>query len=103
MQVGGGRVSYYLDGSLLGVHAERFYPEVPMSINYNLWFIEGGLFSGGSVRRYDEEIDWVFHEAGAALTPSQVTARVTRLRRDRVLFRDTVRPVAPPLPSLCDF
>lgn len=103
MQVAGGRVAYYLDGTLLGVHSERFYPEVPMSINYNLWFIEGGLFSGGSVRRYDEEIDWVFHEAGAQLTPSQVAARVTKLRRGRVFFRDTVRPVAPPLRSPCDF
>jgi hypothetical protein len=102
-QVVGGRISYYLDGSLLAIHGGRFYPEVPMSINYNLWFIEGGLFAGGSMRRYDEEVDWVFHEAGASLSPAQVAARVARLRRAHVAFRDTVKPATPPLPSPCNF
>jgi hypothetical protein len=102
-QVVGGRISYYLDRALLATHGDRFSPEVPMSINYNLWFIDGGLLAGGTVRRYDEDVDWVFHQAGTALSPSEVVARVAKLRRARVAFRDSVRPASPPLASPCNF
>ena len=35
-----------------------------MSINFNLWFIDGGLLQAEGLREYQEDIDWVFHEAG---------------------------------------
>lgn len=103
LQVVGGTVVYFLDGSHLATHDARYYPEVPMSIDFNLWFIDGGLYAGGSSRRWDEEIDWVFHRAGVALTPGQVAVEVRRLRRAKVAFRDTVPPATPLLPSPCNF
>ena len=42
-QVTGGTVRYFVDGNLIAQHGGEFYPDAPMSINFNLWFIEGGL------------------------------------------------------------
>ena len=103
LQVAGGTVRYYLDGTLLASHGGRYYPEVPMSINYNLWFIQGGQLPAGGLRRYQEDVDWVFHEAGVVLAPQTVAAKVAKLRRARVAFRDTVPPESPPLDSPCNF
>jgi hypothetical protein len=48
-------------------------------------------------------VDWVFHQAGAVLSPSQVALKVTALRRASSAFVDTVPPEHPPLRSPCDF
>ena len=61
-----------------------------MSINFNLWFIDGGLAQSEDVRQYKEDIDWVFHEAGVMLMPDEVTAKVNELRSASVKFTDTV-------------
>ena len=45
----------------------RYYPEEPMSINFNLWFIKDGLAQSGEARHYVEDIDWVFHQKDATL------------------------------------
>ena len=102
-QVAGGRVKYFVDGKLLAEHADRFYPESLMSINFNLWFIRDGMTKAQGERAYTEDIDWVFHEAKTALTPEEVEAKVASLRRNSVKFRDTVRPPVPALTSPCDF
>jgi hypothetical protein len=101
LQVMDGGATYYVDGAELASHGGRYYPEAPMSINFNLWFIRDGLLGGGAVRRYAEDVDWVFHRAGAVLSPRDVSAEVARLRRASVSFRDTV-PARPRLPSPCD-
>ena len=103
MQVAQRTVRYYLDGVRLASHGGKYYPEVSMSINYNLWFISDGLGAQGARRRYDEDVDWVFHRTGAVLTPAQVRAAVAKLRRDRIAFRDTVPAATPPLVSPCNF
>lgn len=104
LQVSGGGVKYYLDGRLLASHGGKYYPEVPMSINYNLWFIEGGLLlPGGNPRHYHEDVDWVYYQAGVALSPHVVAAQVARLRTSHVAFRDTVPSERPPLDSPCNF
>jgi hypothetical protein len=102
-QVANGTVSYYLDGVLLATHGGKYYPEVPMSINYNLWFIQGGELPAGPTRRYEEDVDWVYHQAGVVLSPGQVAAQVAKLRRARTSFRDTVPAKSPPLVSPCNF
>jgi hypothetical protein len=102
-QVANGTVSYYLDGTLLATHGGNYYPDVPMSINYNLWFVQGGQLPAGNVRRYHEDVDWVYHQAGVALSPQEVLAQVATLRRADVVFRDTVPPQTPPLDSPCNF
>ena len=79
-----------MDGSRVALLGGRYYPRVPMSINYNLWFIPSGLARTHRPRAYAEDVDWVYHDAGAVLSPAQVQAMVTGLRRDGIAFRDTV-------------
>ena len=50
-----------------------------------------------------EDIDWVFHEAKAALTPEEVEAIVAEMRHRSVKIRDTVAAPSPALTSPCDF
>ena len=102
-QVADGKVKYFVDGKQLAEHGERFYPESLMSINFNLWFIKDGLTKEQTVRRYNEDIDWVFHEARTALTPEEVETKVASMRRRSVKFRDTVPAPVPALMSPCDF
>jgi hypothetical protein len=103
LQVTNGTVNYYLDSTLLASHSGKYYPNVPMSINYNLWFIAGGQLPVGNKRTYREDIDWVYHQADAALSPQAVLAQVAKLRRRHVAFRDTVPAKDPPLDSPCNF
>jgi hypothetical protein len=102
-QVANGKVRYYLDGDPLAEHGDRFYPESLMSINFNLWFIRDGMTKEAGVRRYHEDIDWVFFAAKKALGPREVADAVEALRRKSVKFRDTVPPPVPALTSPCDF
>jgi hypothetical protein len=103
LQVANGSMRYYLDGALVANHGGKYYPEVPMSINYNLWFIQGGQPATGTDRRYHEDVDWVYHRADAVLSPRAVLAQVAKLRRAKVAFRETVPAEQPPLDSPCNF
>ncbi|HSC81669.1 MAG TPA: glycoside hydrolase family 16 protein, partial [Chitinolyticbacter sp.] len=60
VQVAGGRVEYFVDGTPLARHGGGYYPEVPMSINFNLWFSALGANSS-QPRTYLEQVDWVLH------------------------------------------
>jgi hypothetical protein len=102
-QVADEKVKYFVDGKLLAEHGERFYPESLMSINFNLWFIRDGLIKAVDVRRYHEDIDWVFYKAKSALTPPEVEALVTDMRRRSIKYRDTVPAPVPALTSPCNF
>ena len=89
-QVMGGTVRYFIDGKLIAQHGGAYYPDALMSINFNLWFIDGGLAQVGGVREYQEDIDWVFHEAGTLLMPDEVDTKISELRNNSVKFQDTV-------------
>ena len=102
VQVKDGMVRYYASGKLTAEHSGNYYPDSPMSINFNLWFINGGLISSSETRIYEEDIDWVYHEAGVILTPEQVNKNVRALREAGTRFVDTVPPTSPALDSLCD-
>ena len=99
-QVTGGTVRYFIDGRLIAQHGGKFYPDAFMSINFNLWFIDGGLNGTDDMREYQEDIDWVYHEAGVSLMPDEINAKVTELRNASVKFQDTVHPGIPESP--CD-
>ena len=104
MQVAAGRVRLFLDGRQLAEHGGRNYPVVPMSINFNLWFSPGGLLpAGGTVRRYEQDVDWVFHARNEVLSPAQVEAAVAAYRRGGLAREDSVPAPQPALPSRCDF
>jgi hypothetical protein len=89
-QVTGGTVRYFVDGKLVAQHGGKYYPDAPMSINFNLWFIDGGLMQTEGVREYQEDIDWVFYQADVSLMPEKVTAKVNELRNASFPFQDTV-------------
>jgi hypothetical protein len=63
-----------------------------MSINFNLWFIDGGFNGTDTLREYQEDIDWVFHATNISLMPDEITAKVAELRNTSVTFQDTVLP-----------
>jgi Glycosyl hydrolases family 16 len=89
IQIQSPETRYFLDGKLIATHGEHYYPRVPMSIDFNLWMIDGGLNAGGQ-RVYDEQVDWVYHRAGTVLSPDQVDAAVQKLRSSGSTFQDTV-------------
>ncbi len=91
-QVMGGTVRYFVDGKLIAQHGGKYYPDAPMSINFNLWFIDGGLNPARGVREYQEDVDWVFHAANTLLMPEEVSVRVNELRKSSVKFQDTLPP-----------
>jgi hypothetical protein len=101
-QVTGGTVRYFVDGIMIAQHGGNYYPDAPMSINFNLWFIDGGLNGASDVREYQEDIDWIFHQADALLMPDEVDAKINAFRNASVKFQDTVSPGAIALPSPCD-
>ena len=102
-QVMNGKVRYFADGKLFAEHGDAYYPEDTMSINFNLWFIRDGMIKSNEPRQYHEDIDWVFHHAGVALTPEQVEKAVSQFRKGSVKFRDTVPAKKPALVSPCNF
>jgi hypothetical protein len=102
-QVMNQKVTYFVDGKLFAEHGGNYYPEDTMSINFNLWFIRDAMIKASERREYQEDIDWVFHHAGAALTPEQVEAAVAEMRRRKNNFRDTVPAKRPALKSPCNF
>lgn len=99
-QVMDGTVRYFIDGDLIAQHGGAYYPDAPMSINFNLWFIEGGLVQSEESREYQEDIDWVFYEANVLLMPHEVNARVLELRNTPLTFQDSV--ISGIQPSPCD-
>jgi hypothetical protein len=74
-----------------------------MSINFNLWFIKDATAKSTAVRHYQEDIDWVFHEAKKIIAPQDVEAKVAALRQRSVKFKDTVPAPVPALISPCDY
>ena len=102
-QVMNQKVIYFVDGKVFAEHGGEYYPEDTMSINFNLWFIRDGMIKSNERREYQEDIDWVFHQAGAALSPEQVEAAVADMRKRKVKVHDTVPAKVPALKSPCDF
>jgi hypothetical protein len=102
-QVSEGKVKYFIDGKPLAEHGGQYYPRSLMSINFNLWFIKDATIKSDIVRHYQEDIDWVFHEAKKALTPEEVEAKVASLRHKSRKYLDTVPAPVPALVSPCDY
>jgi hypothetical protein len=87
--VSAGRVKYYVDGALVADHGDRFYPETPMLIDYNLWFIDNGGHSGG-VSTWQEQVDWLYFAGNEVVAPAEAVARANGYRAAGTTFTDTV-------------
>ncbi|MEP7291802.1 MAG: glycoside hydrolase family 16 protein [Chloroflexota bacterium] len=103
LTVGDGEISYYVDGHLLDIHDGDVYPEVPMSLNYNLWFINGGQIDSDEAREYVEYVDWSFHLADTVLAPDDVETLVAAMRGASVDYVNLVPDADPVLESPCNF
>ncbi|MEU0883727.1 cellulose binding domain-containing protein [Lentzea sp. NPDC005914] len=90
IQVGGGRVKYFIDGTQVADHGDKYYPETPMSINFNLWFISGGLQGSSAERAYQQDVDWVYFAKDRVLSPAQVKTAVQNYRNSGVEHTDNV-------------
>lgn len=88
--VGGGEVRYYLDGSLFAVHGGKYYPETPMSINFNQWIIPENFGGPSTSRTWLQEVDWVYFARNTVLTPAQVNALVADFRGQSIIRKDNV-------------
>lgn len=82
---------YCLDGELQAVQGDKYYPETPMSINFNLWFINEGLLDSSIPRAYDQNVDWMLFVQDDILTPEQIVNQVEQLRTDQWVYLDTTR------------
>lgn len=85
--ISGGLVKFYIDGVLKATHGGNYYPESIMSINFNLWFIDGGLVPSSSMRTYVEDIDWVYHAKNTVVNPADIPRKVSYFRSQGVLSR----------------
>src|SRR5688572_30753388 len=87
--VSAGHVEYFIDGAQVADHSGIYYPETPMSINFNLWFIDTAAHSGG-MATYRQQVDYLYHTVSEVLTPAQVSSRVNGYRASGVSHTDTV-------------
>lgn len=96
MNVTSEAVRYFVDGRLVGEHSAAVAPEVPMSMNFNLWFMPKG--ADGSLgpidspesRQYQQDIDWVLHVENQLLSTADVETQVAALRTQGVHLVDEV-------------
>jgi hypothetical protein len=93
IQVGSGHVKYYIDGALFADHSGIYYPRTAMAIDFNQWFIPGGLLGTSTPRTYREQADYVYFAKDTILTPEEVHAQVVAYRKANVDYTDNV--VAP--------
>ncbi|MFS0703980.1 ricin-type beta-trefoil lectin domain protein, partial [Cellulomonas sp. 179-A 9B4 NHS] len=101
MQVSGGTVRYYVDGRRVAEHGGHVYPETPLLLDFNIWFLDLDAHTGG-VSRYEQEVDYVYYTDREVLTPAAVSSRVAAYRSSGVTHRDDVRtgPCTPsPVPG----
>ncbi|MFI6484016.1 cellulose binding domain-containing protein [Nonomuraea sp. NPDC050663] len=88
IQVSGGTIRYYIDGRLFAEHGGIYYPETPMWIMFNQWFID--LQGSTTPRTYRQQVDWVYHAQNEVVSPAEVLTRVAGYRAANTSFVDTV-------------
>jgi len=92
LQVSNQQLKYYVDGELFAEHGADVYPEVPMSINFNLWFIPERVVQQNTMRQYHQDVDWVFYSKKPLSSTKEVETEVAKLRSQNIAFTDTVAP-----------
>ena len=101
LQVKNNVLKYYINGKLFAEHSEKVYPEVAMSINFNLWFDPQQLVDSSEMRQYFQEVDWVYFNADAILTDKDVKKQVADMRTQQIKQKDTVPDWTPKYESYC--
>lgn len=101
LQVFDNNIKYYINGELYSEHGSDVYPEVPMSMNFNLWFIPEQLVQSPQMRQYHQDVDWVYFNADQNLSYIEVVKEVEGLRAKNIAQTDKVADRQPKLDSYC--
>ena len=101
LQIANDSLTYFVDGNQFSKHSVHVYPEVPMSINFNMWFTPEGLIESNKIREYQEDVDWVYFEKNAVLSPVEIEKKIAAMRLSKTRFVDTVNEFTPTLASPC--
>ena len=101
LQVFDDTIKYYINGHLFSQHGSDVYPEVAMSLNFNLWFIKEAVLKSTEPRQYHQEVDWVYFNADKSLSHDEVIKEVSGLRSSNIKQKDTVPHWQPKLDSYC--
>lgn len=102
IQATNNQVTYFVDGEEFFQHGEKVFPESAMSINFNQWFIRTGYGKNIGVQRvYQEDVDWVFFQKDAELTPEEVNMRIAEFKEREIYHKDDVPAWSPALESPC--
>ena len=101
LQVFENTIKYYINGELYSEHGSDVYPEVPMSMNFNLWFIPEQLVQSPQMRQYHQDVDWVYFNADQNLSYIDVVKEVEGLRAKNITQTDKVADRQPKLDSYC--
>ncbi|GIH18865.1 cellulose binding domain-containing protein [Rugosimonospora africana] len=90
IQVNNGTVAYFIDGTQVFTSTGKYYPRQSMTIDFNNWFIAGETLGSATPRTYNEQVDWVYYNAGGIVSPATVQAQVNAYRAAHTTFTDTV-------------
>ncbi|MEW6989721.1 glycoside hydrolase family 16 protein [Colwelliaceae bacterium 6441] len=101
LQVFDNKIKYYINGELYSEHGSDVYPEVAMSLNFNLWFIPEQLVQYPEMRQYHQDVDWVYFNADQNLSYLQVLGEVASLRSANIKQTDKVPDWQPKHESYC--
>jgi len=101
LQVADNKLKYYINGKLFAEHSEAVYPEVAMSMNFNLWFDPDQLVQVPQMRQYFQDVDWVYFNANEILSTQEVKQNVKTFRDNKVKQTDTVPEWSPKYDSYC--
>ncbi len=97
-------MKYFIDGVQVGDHTfdpsgqYPVYPRAPMSLRYNLWFIDTTTHPGG-LSRYQQQVDWVYYAKNEVISPAEATSRAAARRAAGTGHTDTVDANTCPDPS----
>jgi hypothetical protein len=83
-----GNVAYTVDGASFVTHGGVYYPDSPMAICFNLWF--AGVAEAGT-QTWVQDVDWVIHVKGEALTAADSERKVAALRESQFTHLNTIR------------
>jgi hypothetical protein len=101
LQVFDDKIKYYINGELYSEHGSDVYPEVAMSMNFNLWFIPEQLVQNPEMRQYHQDVDWVYFNADKNLSYVEVVNEVAGFRAKNIKQNDNVPHWQPKLDSYC--
>ncbi|WP_247670959.1 glycoside hydrolase family 16 protein [Pseudoalteromonas sp. MMG005] len=101
LHVADNTLRYYINGRLFATHGPEVFPEVPMSINFNLWFIQEQLVQNPVMRQYYQDVDWVYFAKDTLLSTHQVTQQISSFRNNRIEQYDSVPEWSPKQKDYC--